>query len=99
MMTERHRLPSLQVRVPGQQRVCLGFGEREHDERERIDLVARLGARVEHVQPERRCDLVVARAAGMDLAPEISEQPLDRAVHVLVLGEVPRRVLRDLGQP
>ena len=98
-MAERHRLPALQVRVAGHERVGLGLGEREHDERERLDLLARLGARVEHVEPERRCDLVVARAAGVDLAAEVAELALDRAVHVLVLGEIARRVLRDLGQP
>ena len=69
MMTERHRLPALKVRVPRHQRLDLGLCEREHDERERVDLVARLGACVEHVQPERRGDLVVARAACMDLPP------------------------------
>ena len=73
--------------------------KREHDERERLDLLARLGAGVEHVEPERRRDLVVARPAGMDLAAEVAELALDRAVHVLVLGEIAGRVLRDLGEP
>ena len=99
MMAERHRLAALQVGVAGKQRVGLRLGEREHDERERLDLPSRLGAGVEHVEPERRRDLVVARAAGMDLPAEVAELPLDRAVHVLVLGEVAGRVERDLGEP
>ena len=73
--------------------------KREHDERERLDLLPRLPARVEHVEPERRRDLVVARPAGVDLPPDIAELTLDRAVDVLVLGKVPGRVERDLGQP
>ena len=75
------------------------LGEREHDERERLDLLPRFGAGVEHVEPEGGRNLVVARAAGVDLAAEVAELPLDRAVHVLVLGEVPGRVLGDLGEP
>ena len=35
----------------------------------------------------------------MDLPADGSELPLDRAVHVLVLGQVAGRVERDLGQP
>ena len=99
MVAERHRLAALQVGVAGEQRVGLRLGEREHDERERLDLLPRLGARVEHVEAECRRDLVVARAAGVDLPPELAELPLDRAVDVLVLGEVPGRVERDLGEP
>ena len=34
----------------------------------------------------------------MDLAADGSELPLDRAVYVLVLGQVAGRVERDLGQ-
>ena len=44
-MAERHRLAALEVRVAGHQRVGLGLGEREHDERERLDLLARLARR------------------------------------------------------
>jgi hypothetical protein len=35
----------------------------------------------------------------MDLAPEVTQLSLDRAVHVLVLGEIPGGILRDLGEP
>ena len=74
------------------------LGEREHDERELLDLLPRFGARVEHVEPERRRDLVVPRPAGMDLPPDIAELTLDRAVDILVLGQIPGRVERDLGE-
>ena len=98
MVAERHRLAPLQVGVAGEQRVGLRLGEREHDERERLDLLPRLRARVEHVEAERRRDLVVARPAGVDLPPDVAELTLDRAVDVLVLGQVPGRVERDLGE-
>ena len=56
-----------------------------------------LFAGVGHVEPERGRDLVVPRAARMDLAADVAEQPLDRGVHVLVgLVEV---VDRDRGEP
>ena len=42
MVSEGHRLPTLEMRVAGHQRVGLGLGEGERDERERIDLLARL---------------------------------------------------------
>ncbi len=98
MVAERHRLAPLQMGVAGEERVRLRLGDREHDERERLDLLPRLGARVEHVEPERGRDLVVARPAGMDLPPDVAELTLDRAVDVLVLGEIPGRVERDLGE-
>ena len=40
VVAERHGLAALQMRVAGQQRVGLGLGERQHDERERVDLLA-----------------------------------------------------------
>ena len=98
MMPKGDRLPSLQMRVPGHHGVCLRLGEREHDEAERVDLGARLGARVEHVKAERRSYLVVSGAPGVDLAADLAELPLDRAVHVLVLFEVGRGILRDPGE-
>ena len=99
MMSERYRLAALQVGVAGKERVGLRLGEREHDQRERLDLPSRLRTSIEDVEAERRRDLVVARPAGMDLPADGSELPLDRAVHVLVLGQVAGRVERDLGQP
>ena len=45
----------------------------------------------------RRHDLVVARAAGVDLAPDRPEQPFDRAVHVLVARFEIGRI--DVGEP
>ena len=98
VVAEGDRLRTLEVRVAGHHRLRLGLREREDDERERVDRLARLRAGVEHVQAERGCDLVVARATGVDLAPDVAEQPLDRRVHVLVGVEVPVRILCDLGQ-
>ena len=86
-MAERHGLPALKVRVARHQRVGLRLGERERDERERVDLLARLGARVPHVEAERGGHLVVARTPGVDLPPNGAEQPLDRRVDVLVVLE------------
>ena len=86
-MTERDRLRPLQVRVSGHERRRLRLGEREDDERERVDRVSGLGARIQDVQSQRRGYLVVARAARMDLAPDIAEQALDRRVHVFVRVE------------
>ena len=97
-MPERHRLRALQVRVAGHDRLRLGLGERQDHERERVDRLARLGAGVEHVHPKRRGDLVVPRPSGVDLPADVTEQPLDRRVHVLVGLEVAGRVLRDLRQ-
>ena len=97
-MSERYRLSALQVGVAGKERVGLCLGEREHNQRELLDLPSRLRTCIEDVKAERRRDLVVARPAGMDLPADDSELPLDRAVHVLVLGEVAGRVERDLGQ-
>ena len=98
VMPERHRLPTLQVRVAREKRVGLLLCERENDERECLDPFPGFGARIENVEAKRRCDLIVARAPGMDLPAELPEQALDRAVDVLVRVEVRRRVDGDLGQ-
>ncbi len=78
-MAERHRLRALQVRVARHRRVRLLAGALEDRVRERDERSVRLGARVRDVEPERGRDLVVARAAGVDLPPDLAEQPLDRA--------------------
>ena len=83
-MADRDRLRPLQVRVAGQRRLRLGTCELEQHCRERDERVVRLGARVRDVEPERGGDLVVAGAAGVDLAAERPEQALDRGVDVLV---------------
>ena len=98
VVPERHRLPALEVGVAGHQRVRLGLREREGDERERVDLLVRLRARVGDVQSQRRRDLVVAGATRVDLLTERPEEPLDRRMDVLVGLEDRGRVERDLGE-
>ena len=98
-MTEGHRLTALQVGVARHQRVGLGLGEREDHEAERVDLLPGFAAGVEHVQPERGGDLVVSRAARVDLPSDRPELALDRRVDVLVVREVPGRVAPDGRQP
>ena len=84
-MADRDRLRALEVRVPGHGRLGLGLGEVEHDVGEREDCLPGLRARILDVEAERGCDLVVARASGVDLGAERPEQALDRRVNVLVL--------------
>jgi hypothetical protein len=47
VVAERDRLRALQVRVPGHDRLRLGLGEREHDEREGVDRLTCLRAGIE----------------------------------------------------
>ena len=101
VMSDRHRLRPLQVRIAGHRRLCLGLGAVQDDARERTDRVDGLGACVLDIEPHRGRDLVVARAAGVDLPAERTELPLDRRVDVLVggidgLDRVERR--DDLGE-
>ena len=99
VVAEGDRLAALEVRVAGDERVGLGLGEREHDERERLDLLPGLRAGVEHVQAEGRGHLVVAGASRVDLAAQLAELPLDGAVHVLVAGDVPGRSCAICREP
>ena len=98
-MADRHGLRALEMRVARHRRLRLGLGPFEHGLRERGDRRAGLGARIGDVEPERGRDLVVAGAAGVDLPPDLAEQPLDRAVDVLVLGTQWHRATGDLGEP
>ncbi len=98
-MAERHGLTALEVRVPRHQRLGLGLRERERHERERVDLLASLCACVCDVQAQRGGDLVVARAARMDLPPDRPERPFDRRVHVLVGLEDRLGVVGDRREP
>ena len=101
VVPERHRLCALQVRVTGHRRAGLRLGPFEDRARERGERSIGLGARVGDVEPERGCDLVVARASGVDLAADVAQLPLDRRVHVLVGRVDPfdrRQLLGRLGQ-
>ena len=101
-MPDRDRDRSLQVRVAGHRRVGVGLGAVEDRGAERADPLVRLRARRAHVETHRRSDLVVARAARVDLPADVAELPLDRRMDVLVLraGRLervePRLDLREL---
>ena len=68
------------------------------DEGERVDPLPGGVAGIDDVEAERGGDLVVARPASVDLAPDLAEQPLDRRVHVLVRLQHGRRVGRELAE-
>ena len=102
-MAECDRDGALQMRVGGHRRLRFRLGACEHDLRELYDGGDRLVAGVLNVEAVRGDDLVVARTAGVDLAAERAEQPLDCAVHVLVcrleiVRADRREPLLDLGQ-
>ena len=84
MVAERDRLRSLEMRVTRHDRRGLGLCKREDDERERVDRLACFRASVQDVETERGRNLVVSRAAGMDLATDLTEEALDCRMHVLV---------------
>ncbi len=95
VVAERHRLRALEVRVARHRRVRLRLGPVEEDERELPNRPGRLTAGIADVEPERGRDLVVARAAGVDLAPHRAERQLDRGVDVLRLLERVDALLSD----
>ena len=96
-MADRDRLRALEVRVAGHRRLGLDLRPLEDRAGERGDARIRLHASVGDVEPERRRDLVVPRPAGVDLAADLAELPLDRAVDVLVAG-VDGSLARDPGE-
>ena len=98
MVADGHGLGALEMRVAGHRRLRVGLGAVQQDSCERRDCRARLGTGVGDVEPERRGDLVVAGAAGVDLPADIAEQALDRRVHVFVAGLDPAAG-GDLGEP
>jgi hypothetical protein len=59
-VAEGDGLSPLEVRVAGHERAGLRLRKRERHERERVDRVACLGARVQHVHAERGRNLVVS---------------------------------------
>ena len=87
---------ALEMRVPRHRRRRLVGGADENHPSERRKSGLGLGACVADVEAKRCGDLVVARASCVDLAPDIAELALDRAVHVLVgrLDLLDRRQLR-----
>ena len=96
MVTEGDRLCALEVREPRHRRFSLALGAVEDGRGERVDRSEPFLAGSRDVEPKGCRHLIVARAARVDLAANLAEQPLDRRVDVLVL--VARRrnaLLRD----
>jgi hypothetical protein len=85
--------------VAGEKGVSLALGEVQNCLRKPRDALARLGARVGDVEAEGSCDLVVARAPRVDLAPDGPQQALERRVDVLVARDERGALLADGGQP
>ena len=83
MVAERHRLRTLQVRVPGHRRLGVLRGPLEDRARKRTEQLLRVDAGVRDIEPERRGDLVVPRAPGVDLPAHLAELRFDEGVHVL----------------
>jgi len=73
------------MRVPGHGRLGLLFCPGEHGHREATDRGHGFEARVGDVKPQGGCNLIVARASGVDLAADRAEKPLDRGMNILVV--------------
>ena len=86
VMADGHRLCALKMRVPRHRRLGLGLCPVERRPGQRRDRGAGFGARVDDVEPERGRHLIVAGPTRVNLPPHLAEQPLDRAVDVLVVG-------------
>jgi len=95
----REAASALEVRVAGHQRVGLRLGERERDERKRVDRLTRALARVDDVETQRRGGLVVPRTTRVDLLADGAEEALDRRVDVLVRAEHRLGLVRDRREP
>ena len=92
MVADGDRLRPLQVGVAGHERLRLALGQPEDDADEGLDALDRLAAGVRDVQPEGGCDLVVPRAARMDLRSDLAEPAFDQRMDVLVVGRADRLV-------
>ena len=84
-MSDRHRLGALQMRIPRHWRLGFLFCPGENGHHEAADRGHRLEAGVGNIEPHGGRDLIVARAAGVDLAADGAEEPFDRRVDVLVV--------------
>ena len=97
---EQHRLRVLQVRASGHDRLGVRLGLRDEGVDEAQDVACDRARVVEQVHPHERRDLVVAAAAGAQLAAELGtdvcdERLLERAVHVLVVRTGLQRPVGD----
>ena len=99
VMPQGDRLPALEMRVAGHQRVRLGLCERQDDQGERVDRLPGALACVDDIETHRCGDLIVARATCVDLLPDRPEEPLDRRMDVLVGREDRVRLVGDRRQP
>ena len=88
VVAELHRLGPLQVGVPGEVGIAGGIGAGEQHLLERQDRLGHLAQGALRVEPQVGGDLVVAAAAGVDLAAggtgDLGDPPFDGGVDVLV---------------
>ena len=89
MVSQIHGLGALEVGVARHSPIGMGLREVQQARHQRRDQLPRTGRPVSHEQRQVGRDLVVARAAGVELASEradhLGEPALDRHVNVLVV--------------
>ncbi len=87
-VTEQHRLRLLKVRVARHDRVQVLLGLVQQSSLQAIQSLLQYGQLAQQIQPQVGADLVVARAAGVELAGhrahQLAQSPLDRGVDILV---------------
>ncbi len=84
VVPDRHRLGALEVRIGRHRSLRFLLRLVEHRARKAPDRLDRLVARIHDIETQRGGHLVVARAAGVDLAADLAERPLERRMDVLV---------------
>ena len=82
-MSQCHRLRPLQVRVARHRRIRFLRRPLENRSSKCGKRFFGLDARICNVETEGSSDLIVARAPGVNLSPEVAELGLDVRVHVL----------------
>ena len=97
---EQDRLGVLQVGAPGHDRLGVRLGLRDDRVDQPQHVAGDRAGVVEQVHPHEGRDLVVAAAAGAQLAAELradfaDERGLERAVHVFVTGSGTQRAVLD----
>jgi hypothetical protein len=101
VMPERHRLRDLKVRVARHDRVGVPLGEVEQRTAQATDAAEERVDRSAQPQAHVGCDLVVARARGVQslagVADQRGETPLDVEVHILERARPLEAARRDVA--